>query len=342
MSKRTERLARMERQRKRRLRRWPKHQKGRIKGLRHLSQHDRTASEAVKKRQRGEIIRAVAPAIFDLEQSTEDMLAFFNTVRDAIRNGTPVNIEMANVTSISVSALLYLVAIMQDAKYRGDIMDVHGNMPNHKGSHDIMEASGFFNYVKRRKKKPLFVRSSSIMQITSGMEHKSQLVSDLCAFIRESLNMNKKDTRYIFKIITELMQNTIDHAYPNHTGKDRMWYMSAQFLDEEVEIAFLDTGLGIPKTVKKKMGEKIGGYIGLTEDEDYMMSALDGTEIRTSTGKRYRGKGLPKIYQLYKEGKVSKLAIMSGKGYINGLIKNGLKKKIFGTLFRFRIGVKNG
>ncbi|MBR4901858.1 MAG: hypothetical protein IKZ46_13045 [Victivallales bacterium] len=341
MKKRTERLARIERLRLKRLRRWPKHLKGRKKGLERIRMHDRAAAAAVKSRQRGNAVKAKAPVVFDLEKATAEMLEFFHTVRETIRDGKPIDIDMSDVTDISVSSLLYLVAIMQDAKLRGDVMDVHGNMPVHKRSRDIMEASGFFNYVRRQSSTLPFFKTTSILQITSGRQHDSMLVSKLCAFIRKALEMNRNGTRYVFKIITELMQNTIGHAYPDHKGEDRMWYMSAQLMDDEVDIAFLDTGVGIPKTVQKKLKEEISEFISLTGDEDFLMSALEGIPNRTQTGKRYRGKGLPTIYQLYQKGKISKLAIMSGMGYINGMDKKRLKKKMFGTLFRFRIGVTN-
>ena len=73
-------------------------------------------------------------------------------------------------------------------------------------------------------------------------------------------------------------------------------------------------------------------------DHLLMRAALDG-KFMTRTGERKRGKGLPKILSIAKEGTVKDSMIISNLGYIN--CSNGSSKRLngrfHGTLLAWKI-----
>jgi hypothetical protein len=140
-------------------------------------------------------------------------------------------------------------------------------------------------------------------------------------------------------MIIELMTNTKQHAYNDTKRKFTTtdWYVFARHDIESnsVRFIFLDTGEGIPSTVKKTFRETLP-IIGKSETS-YIQSALEGELLRTRTGKTYRGKGLPKIYSFYKEGIIKDLTIISNYGYFGSKRSNDINQKLNGTLFYWEL-----
>src|SRR5699024_953534 len=107
---------------------------------------------------------------------------------------------------------------------------------------------------------------------------------------------------FLYDILYEMMINTNEHAYSSDTFLLNNWYVYVALEDEKVKFSFLDTGIGIPKTVNKNFFEKIN-LLGLKNDAELILSALNG-EFKTATKQVYRGKGLPKFTKYNKIGKI--------------------------------------
>lgn len=282
-----------------------------------------------------------APSRFDLINNPEETMAFFEEIEKNIVI-SPIRIIMKDVSILSVNALLYLIAIMQNTKARGKIFHIEGDLPENDFCRNTFEKSGFLSYV--RSKKVQLNIDSSILKISSSEKHDSEIIKKLCIFVAEKFEISRQETKTLFAVLTELIQNTIGHAYPktnslyscNKRNKDS-WFLFARYQDElnTIEIAFLDTGVGIPRTVKRNFTD-ILRTLSDKSDANLIQSALEG-EFRTETKKRTRGKGLPSIYEKYKQGKLEELAIISNKGYIKGEERKRLPAKFSGTLFSWKI-----
>ena len=139
------------------------------------------------------------------------------------------------------------------------------------------------------------------------------------------------------------MTNTTQHAYNTRFNSLNSWYLYAESLQDKVRFVFLDTGLGIPTTVKKNFFEKI---LPLSKDCELIKSALKG-DYRTQTKQKNRGKGLPQISECFSLGILENVSIYSGCGCCKLTDKNGdydlieYKNKIFGTLFSWEISRKD-
>lgn len=156
--------------------------------------------------------------------------------------------------------------------------------------------------------------------------------------IHDKAQITVKD--FLYNTIHELMENTISHAYldkEKFIHKD--WFLFAEKRHNIISFVFLDSGLGIPKTVAQK---KIDGiyreFHSITSESDILLSTLKGEE-RTRTKEVNRGKGLPYIYQLSENEIIKNLRIISNKACFN-LNKNiDVKKHLQGTFLYWEIDI---
>ena len=138
------------------------------------------------------------------------------------------------------------------------------------------------------------------------------------------------------------MSNTVHHAYNCNGIMVPYWYLYSIDKGDSIQFTFIDTGEGIPNTVKKKILERLP--FGKVDDSTLIHSAFLG-ESRTETGLYNRGHGLPALYEKVKAGKLKEFFVLSGCGCCKSVIIDGeielqkldFQKEIIGTIFQFEI-----
>ena len=123
--------------------------------------------------------------------------------------------------------------------------------------------------------------------------------------------------------LIELMQNTYDHASFGKEGQ-RHWWVSVQHLPEEkkVSFCFVDFGVGVfasleggeSKPFQKAFAELKRRFLG-SGNEVLLDRIFRGELHKTVTGRKYRGKGLPKIYEVLQRGGISNLSMVTNDVY---------------------------
>lgn len=248
-------------------------------------------------------------------------------------------IDSSKVVNVTTDALVYILAILYNIK----LNIVHrysfkGNLPISDDARNVYLESGFMNYVKT--KRATMPKTSDKIQILSGQRTEPMIAGRVCDFVISSFNQDYRFTLNLYKTLIELMSNTFQHAY--HKSKMKpYWYLYAIDLGNTIQFTFIDTGEGIPNTVKRKWVEKIP-FAG--RDCDLMYSAFMG-ESRTETNLYNRGHGLPALYEKVIKGQLINFFSLSGKGGCKSVEKEGeiyLEKieydnEIFGTIFQFEI-----
>lgn len=139
------------------------------------------------------------------------------------------------------------------------------------------------------------------------------------------------------------MLNTCQHAYNEGLKQTNSWYLYVENDGKKIKFTFLDTGQGIPSTVKKKFWERILKK----SDSEIISSALNG-DFRTNTGYKYRGKGLPKIKDCVADHNLDNFFVVSNKAicelkYINDNLeieKKDLKNAFSGTIYYWELEIK--
>jgi len=287
----------------------------------------------------------IVPDIFSIRDNPEATIQFFNQIlsyRNKHRFGMKFFIDSANVIKVTVDALLYLIAIISDTKYNSTYNYIFaGNLPKSDEAKRVYEESGFMTFVHTKNKIDITPQTNNI-KILRGENVDSPVAAKVCQFVQDNCGYLRKDTISLYNILVEMMSNTKQHAYKYGFSSERrakFWYLYAEEKDNSVSFVFLDTGLGIPTTVRKNWGERIPF---VNKDADFIKSALRG-DFRTQTLEKNRGKGLPQISESFQSGFLDNIFIFSGKGCCK-LSKSkddyetiDFKNKIFGTLFYWEI-----
>ena len=184
--------------------------------------------------------------------------------------------------------------------------------------------------------------STENMRIVSNNVNDPIITKDLCQFIMEKLNKDRRDVLAVQKVLIELMSNVYHHAYNNDDIMRNHWYLYAEHVDNHVRCIFLDTGAGIAKTVRKNVLEKVQRFARLSAtDADLICSTLQG-DFRTQTGETHRGNGLSGVRELAETALFENFTVLSGSGYCflnseNKIVKRDYGNKIYGTIYMFDI-----
>lgn len=292
----------------------------------------------------------VAPEILSFTENSESTIEYFNkaiTILKSKQNYNKIStllFDCKNVKYLSIDALMYLLAIIKNFKniFSG-IREIKGNLPYDKSTREKFINSGFLNFVnsdiksiKREKKKEL--------KISAGNNVSTEDAAKLIDFVIDYYGCSHIKTKFLYKMVIELMTNTHNHAYNNKNEFIKAWYLFASVNDEKkcIEITFVDTGEGIPMTVAKKGIEKFLKK----KDNEYIISALNG-EYRTETKEKNRGKGLPDIYEHFRNKEINNLKLISCKGKVelnditNKLEKAGieLSSNLHGTVYYWELKI---
>lgn len=286
--------------------------------------------------------RAVAPKCFSFVNNTEDTIIFFFNIINQFLNKKSQNfyIDSSYVDYVTTDALVYILAILYNLKSDSTTKyKFCGNLPTNAEAKKVYLESGFMNYVVSKKKK--LPKPSNKVQILYGNKTEPDIARQICDFVNLRLEKDYIFTIDLYKTLIELMSNTVHHAYDNSSITQPYWYVYAIDTGKTIKFAFIDTGFGIPNTVKRKFYEKLPFTI---KDSELIYSAFLG-ESRTETRLYNRGHGLPALYKLIKCHQLQNFYVLSGKGCCKYITKNGKidvskddwSYEIFGTIFQFEI-----
>lgn len=293
----------------------------------------------------------LAPNNFSIENNREETLLFFSSIIDYIekhqdnRDNVVIYIDSSKVISVTESTLMYLFAIISDVKCAE--FTIAGNHPENNDMRKLYKNCGFDKILYKESFSYSVYDNGNII-LCRGDGAPTDVARDICLFIRNKLRIS---TYAFYGALIELMTNTVQHAFDEDYRLEKKWQLFARFRDGEVRFVFLDTGKGIPSTVRKTKTEQLKELLKpafrMIGEGDILQSAFDGN-FRTSTEEPNRGKGLPQIYDFMKSEQTKEAAVFSGRGtgiikrkeyscYKNEPVFQSWKDDVYGTLYEFTI-----
>ncbi len=273
------------------------------------------------------------PSKFSFIHNPEAMNEFLQTLRCYARTSN-VLLDLTDVTLITPEAIAALAATISPFSMPYTL--VRGNLPSDPDAKRILLESGFFDRVISTIKLPkgqlgkITKRESKRVEPTTARE----LID--CG-TSQAFGVKKKShsTRAAYTTLIELMGNTHNHASKEREGTETWWATAyGDSTRRRVCYSFLDTGVGIFKSVNLHWIRKTFRQMGLGENSKLMLDILQG-HIESRTGLPYRGKGLPTIYEKSQSGNIKALFIMANDVYA-GVSNNDyrtLNVPFHGTLF---------
>lgn len=288
---------------------------------------------------------AEMPSDFSFIHNAEETIVYFDDLISIILKRIfkqKFFIDAKNVEKVTTEALIYMIAIVYNIKANRPLQyEFEGNLPLNRTAQAVFQNSGYLNYFKMKKLK--MPDSSSRVQIVSGKNVETETAKRICDFVIDKLGLIRSQTSVLYATLIELMSNTAKHAYrDNKGGMIAKWYLHALYDDDKISISFVDTGEGIPGTLKKKLIEKVI----LVPDSKLIQLSL--TERgRSETGLPNRGRGLPNLFKHVEKKDISDFYVLSGCGSCIYDGKTGrlnlqeYNRRIYGTIFNFSIIKEN-
>lgn len=302
------------------------------------------------------------PNVFSIVENSEETICFFNnlikTIEDLRKKKMIINIsklkyifkiQMTDVQKITGDALMYLLTVIKNTRNKKFLpINWVGDFPKDSNIKEFLQDSGFLEYMKTDKKN--LIKTNEKIQIRTGTKYvystneSIDIRKEVIDFTMKKLQKNKTQVNFLFNILTEVITN-IEHAYDleiqNELTFEPSWYIMVENDVDKIKYTFMDNGLGIPTTVKKKIIEEILQKMNLDKEYKYIKSALDGTYKRTQTGKLERSTGLPDLYEKFQNKNISNLIIISNYAYYCEDKSHDLENYLTGTIICWEIDKEN-
>ena len=291
------------------------------------------------------VVSVVVPECFSILENPNQTIGFFNTLRRYITTGSHdkvIDFDFRGVHRLTIDALMYLAAIIKNTRSPSQyIKDYRGNMPIEKEPREYFIRSGFLNFVHSRHKR--IEPDETYIQIFFDKSN-SDIVAPkrIVDFIANASQVPNSKLRFLYEMIMEMETNSHEHAYSeikdNSMGCN--WLAYAEDAGEYYRFTFLDTGIGMYKTMNRKWHE----FLRLGDSEaSCVISAFDGVLLRSKTKLKTRGNGLPSIKAIATANKIQNLQVISNKAFCrmadanSGMAGHDVGNSLKGTIYYWEI-----
>jgi hypothetical protein len=271
------------------------------------------------------------PVTFSFVRNPNETIEFLAEF-ERVASKSNVTLDLQNVSDITIEAITVLTASVRKVK----LTRVSGNLPLDAQPRDILLQSGFLEHVKHSQQ--LGVSGMGKMSHQESKRVEGVLAQKLIHRVTGALTGKAVPCQPAYRALIECMSNTCDHAARTKLESETWW--ATGYADAKRKagcFAFFDTGVGIFES--RKLGTIRNAYsvvsrlIGIKNNCDILRDILLG-KVESSTGLKYRGKGLPSMYNAVQAGRIKSLVIVSNEVFadVGQWRFDILKTKFRGTL----------
>ena len=275
-----------------------------------------------------------APVKFSLICFPEEVLAFFELAKKYLDKKVEIMLDFSGIELVTPDAIAILLAKVSNVNFTNRVR-VYGNRPNNPEIDKIFKASGYYKIVGIDKSDTvhgiIHTKRNTIVDREIAVNARKLASS-------KTYNSDQK-LQPLYRTLIECMANTKKHAKRQKTI-DETWWL-AVFNNDTTKItsfSFIDTGVGIFKSAKIQNFTKFALKLRFCTNIDILKDLIEG-KIPSSTGLKHRGKGIPKIYNDFKEKNLFRLHIIANNVYAN--LEDGifieLKHPLNGTFYYWEI-----
>lgn len=263
--------------------------------------------------QRNYLVVAKLPNQFEvlnIEKSLEFINETFATVQK--QKALSIHFDLSDVIQIDMMAICWLLSLIN--KLSTNNVNCFGNFPNDLESMEYVKESGFLDVMKSN----LARASQKNFQNQMYMIGKGNIApAKLARSVKESvLYLIGEEGHYppVYNNLVEICANSVEHA--NVTQYDKNWLISISYNQEKVSYILTDTGKGILSTLKRKKAELFADIFHFKQDTEVLKGIFEGA-YQSQTGEINRHKGLPEVYESFKEGWISDLQVITNCVFYN-------------------------
>jgi hypothetical protein len=301
----------------------------RHRAVEHAAEVGRQTEHSIRKKHRRPFSEIRAPAVFSIVNNPEGLIEIISKTHN-------ITLDLSGVKSLTTDAVAAFLATIQKDEIRSTTRIV-GNQPLAPEARDRLIDSGFFSHVTSVQ--PVAAASKGRMIERKSKKVEPATARDLIHLANDALYGDPRRCPPAYRVLIESMNNTHNHASGRHEYQETWW--ATVYADVERERAcytFLDTGVGIFRSVKVSKLRRLFKMAGIQSDATILRDVLEG-KVESSTGQPFRGKGLPAINDLSKRGRIKSLVIVANDVY--GNVEKGefrpIRTSFSGTLLYWEV-----
>lgn len=255
----------------------------------------------------------IAPVTLSLVDAPADSVPFFMGMLKHKRN-RDIFVDLSRVLVITPDAIALLVAVVKFLE-QGSRVYVSGNYPESQSAIDVIRESGFNDYL-RTSMAPLPKTRGAIVRQDLSIDSKradGKFAKKLIDFASDGDSVRRLSLKGTYGHLLERMGNTHQHA--GRVPGEKTWWASA-FRDTVRNcdcFTFIDMGMGIFNSVELSTRLRMYNLTGFLKPK--ILKALLEGKIPSSTGKGYRGRGLPSIYRSAITNKLQRFVVLTNEVY---------------------------
>lgn len=299
------------------------------------------------------VTKVKAPEVLSFVRNPEEVCQFIAQLRECFDKRKPVWVVLKHVTEIDYDGITVLLSVM--VRFKSMQIEFNGDLPLDTAVRKTLEDSKFFDHLLKGT-----FRDTDAYDLTgksSILTHAMRTVdSELGEKIIESATQTvwgeKRRCPGVQRTFIELMQNTNNHASLEKEG-DKHWWLSVKHIKEQNRVAFsfVDYGVGVFYNLRNKPQgnkffrslERLFERFHYGNDAEVLKLIFLGELHKTASGKPFRGKGLPGVYEALRRNKLSNLAMITNNVYFhsNGDEYRILKNEFQGTFIYWELTPQN-
>ncbi len=275
-----------------------------------------------------------APAIFNLQPEHADkVIEYINDIKNIGKSKNGIYLDLTEVTEIGIGAISMLLSLMSELGGNGMIF--RGTKPRQKIPKDILEKSGFMNFVNGTVKNGNKNTRNTIFSGDKRTNH-----TEILDAIHQSMvtvwDCNGRSP-LLYGTIVEMIKNSCKHAFKSD-NKVR-WHFAVNHDEENnvVKFSFVDNGIGVVGSYK--LGALFKSLMRFFGNNSDFIEAAYFEGIESKTGLPWRGTGLPTIHETFEDNIIKNFVVITNDAYCNfdTKVKTTLKNEFKGTYYYWEI-----
>lgn len=281
---------------------------------------------------------ACAPPIFDIHNINAIVRFIQETENFCTKNKIKfLKVNLDDVVSIDMYAISLMLAMLNKLSYRN--IKYWGTYPDNEKCKQYILDSGFLDVVESNIKHSGDSKKGNQLFMVGKDNVDSNRIGKS---VKESMkHLLGKPSIYppVYDNMLEINANSVEHA--NTINREKNWLVSISIEEGRIHFILTDTGFGILSTLRKKTSEKIKDLFLKTDTE-----VLKGVFLKlyqSITGEINRHKGLPVIYDSFRDGFISNLQVLTNKVMLDfdNLNSHSLDVSFNGVLFSWTVSIDN-
>jgi hypothetical protein len=239
----------------------------------------------------------------------ESVLGYINKTYERSKKGgvSKIWMDMRGISNIDIYTICLLLAQINKLGSHG--VNCYGNYPDDPMKRRFVMESGFMKIIKSNVKISNDVSYENQMYMVGKDEVESDRINKSVKRCMKQLLGAEDYYPPVYENMIEICANSVEHA--NTKSVDKNWLVSiSRESQDKMRFILTDTGEGLLKTLSKKRKEMFNDVLKARSDYK-VLKGVFLREYQSRTGEINRHKGLPEVYESYKDGFISNLKVLT-------------------------------